>query len=545
MGIRVTSIIVLFALAYSALVANMYNLQIRKGKFYSDVAASQQELAGILTPKRGSIYFTDKDGVRVPAAINKEYPTAYAVPKEITDPAGTARVLSGVSDRSEDELVFALSKENDPFEPIAKSLTQEQILFLEEENITGVYIDTSSARFYPIGNVGAHLIGFSSISDNPVGVGVYGIERQYDEILRGTPGSTDGDKLTRPISGQDVYLTIDRNIQFQAENILEELISDYRAEGGTVIVQDPKTGKILAMTSKPDFDPNTYGEYGKSDIGVFLNPAVEAVYEPGSIFKVITMVSGFDSGKITPETTYVDTGQVTLNGRTIRNWDLKAYGQMTMARVIERSLNTGAVFAQRTMGQDVFYNYVVKFGFKEKKDIDLPGEIVGSLRPLEFDVRDINFATASFGQGISMTPISLISALSTIANDGVMMRPYVNRELEPQVVRRVVSEKASREIQEVMVAAVDKAVIPAINGFSVAGKTGTAQVPNFSTGGYTDEVINTYIGFAPAYDPEFVVLIKLDKPAGAPLAGLTVVPAFRELAQFIINYYGILPDNVN
>ena len=542
MGIRVTSIIVLFALAYSALVVNMYNLQIRKGKFYSDVAASQQELAGILTPKRGSIYFTDKDGVRVPAAINKEYPTAYAVPKEITDPAGTARVLSGVSDRSEEELVFALSKENDPFEPIAKSLTQEQISFLEEENITGVYIDTSSARFYPVENVGAHLIGYSSISDNPVGVGVYGIERQYDEILRGTPGSTDGDKLTRPINGQDIYLTIDRNIQFQAENILEELIGQYNAEGGTVIVQNPKTGEILAMASKPDFNPNNYGEF---DMKTFLNPAVEAVYEPGSIFKIITMVSGFDSGKITPETTYVDTGQVTFNGKTIRNWDLKTYGQMTMARVIERSLNTGAVFAQRTMGQDVFYNYIVKFGFKEKKDIDLPGEIVGSLRPLEFDVREINFATASFGQGISMTPISLITALSTIANDGVMMRPYVNRELEPQVVRRVVSEKASREIQEVMVAAVDKAVIPAINGFSVAGKTGTAQVPNFYTGGYTDEVINTYIGFAPAYDPEFVILVKLNKPAGAPLAGLTVVPAFRELAQFVINYYGILPDNVN
>ena len=320
MGIRVTLIITSFALMYSALVVNMYDLQIKKGNFYSDAAASQQELAGILDPKRGSIYFTDNDVVRVPAAINKEYPTSYSVPKEITDPIRTAKLLSSISDRSEEELIFALSKENDPFEPIAKNLTREQISFLEEKDIKGVYINSSSERFYPVENVGSHLIGFSSKSDNPVGVGVYGIERQYDKILRGTPGSTDGDKLTRPINGKDVYLTIDRNIQFRAENILEKLISKYNAEGGTVIVEDPRTGEILAMISKPDFNPNNYSEY---DIGTFLNPAVEAVYEPGSIFKVITMASGFDSGKITPDTTYVDLGEVTFNGKTIRNWNLK------------------------------------------------------------------------------------------------------------------------------------------------------------------------------------------------------------------------------
>lgn len=289
MGIRVTSIIVIFALAYSALVVNMYNLQIKKGKVYSDVAASQHELAGILAPKRGSIYFTDKDGARVPAAINKEYPRIYAVPSEIDDPERTAILLSQITKRSESELTAILSKEDDPYEPIEKRASDEQVSFIEGQELTGVYTGGKFDRFYPMENVSSHLIGYSSISDDQVGVGVYGIESQYDEILRGTPGFTEGDKLTRPISGQDIYLTIDRNIQFQAENILEKLISEYNAEGGTVIVEDPKTGKILAMVSKPDFNPNRYGEF---DIKTFLNPAVQAVYEPGSIFKVITMASG-------------------------------------------------------------------------------------------------------------------------------------------------------------------------------------------------------------------------------------------------------------
>lgn len=542
MGVRLSFLIGFFTLLYLALGANLFNIQVQKGAEYSAQAASKLEIAGILAPNRGSIYFTDRDGSRVPAAMNREYPTIYAVPKEIVDPLEAARLLAPISSRSEEELRIVLAKPDDPFEGISERPTDEEVAYAKGLGISGVRIGAGSARFYPLGRVASHLIGYSSTADDPVGVGIYGVERYYDAILRGIPGVTEGDKLIYPKDGADVYLTIDRNIQVQAEGILERLISEYKAEGGTVIVQNPKTGEILAMASKPDFDPNTYSAF---DVGLFLNPAVEAVYEPGSIFKVITMAAGIDSGKITPHTTYTDTGQVTLNGRTISNWDGKAYGTVDMTRVIERSINTGAVFAERTMGHDIFYDYLVKFGFKEKTGIDLPGETKGSLRPLENDARDINFATASFGQGISVTPIQLLTALSAIANDGVMMRPYVNAELGPKEIRRVISEETARQVQEMMVSAVEKAEIPAIRGYSVAGKTGTAQVPNFKTGGYTDDVINTYIGFAPAYDPAFVILIKLNKPLGAPLAGLTVVPAFRELAQFIINYYGIAPDNVN
>jgi len=542
MGFRITSIIILFTLAYSYLAFHLWQIQIKKGEVYRAQAASLHQLTGILLPQRGTIYFTDKDGGRIPAAINKEYPVIYAVPAEIKDPAAAARVLSQISGRSEAELRAVLSNKEDQYELIVKKASADKVELVKKSKLEGVYVTEEPYRFYPLKRLAAHLLGFISVAEEDFGVGRYGIEAYYNDRLMGVPGASKGDRVISPKNGGDLYLTIDRNIQFQAENTLDRLITRFGAVGGTVIVSDPKTGKILAMASRPDFDPNDYSQY---EIKRFLNPAVQSVYEPGSIFKVITMAAAIDAGKITPETTYVDTGSLTLNGKTIKNWDLKAHGRLTMTNVIEKSVNTGAAFAERALGHQAFYEYLVKFGFKEKRGIDLPGEIIGSLKPLEEDRRDIDFATASFGQGVSVTPIGLITAIGAIANGGNLMRPYLNAELEPQPIRRVISEEASRQVVQMMVSAVDKAEVAKIQGYNVAGKTGTAQVPNFATGGYTDEVINTYVGFAPAYDPKFIILLKMDKPAGAPLAGMTIVPAFRELAEFVINYYNIPPDRVN
>ena len=308
-----------------------------------------------------------------------------------------------------------------------------------------------------------------------------------------------------------------------------------------MIVQDPKTGKILAMAGYPNFDPNVYSH---SKVDYFLNPAVQAIYEPGSVFKIITMAAGLDSGKITPKTTYYDSGSLTLNGYTIKNWDLKAHGTKTMTEVIEGSINTGAAFAESKIGHDLFYNYLIKFGFDDATGIDLPGEIRGNLDNLKHDSRDINFATASFGQGVAVTPLLLVNAVSAIANGGVLMKPYIAADADPKVIRRVISSEAARAIIEMMVSAVKKAGVAQVPNYTVAGKTGTAQVPDFKSKGYADEYIHTYVGFAPAWDPKFVILIKLDKPQGVSLAGLTVVPAFKELAQFILNYYNIPPDNL-
>jgi len=546
MGIRITVLIVFFSLLYSSLIFKLYTLQIEERETYQAKAFFYHLAAGMLNPVRGSIYFTDKNNVSMPAAINKEYSIIYANPNGIENVPEAAQILSEISGRDKNELVDILSKKDDPYEPIVKKATEIQVnKILEYKSIRkdlekwfGVKYERS--RLYPLGMIASHLLGFVS-ADESVG-GAYGVEFYYNDRLKGKAGISEGDKLVNPAeAGEDLKLTIDLNIQREAEKILSVLVEKYKAQGGTAIVQDPKTGKILAMSNIPTFNPNSYGE---SEVGAFLNPATQAVYEPGSIFKIITMAAGLDAGKITPDTTYVDTGSLTLNGKTIKNWDLKAHGKITMTQVIEGSVNTGAVFAESTLGHDLFYSYLVKFGLKEKTNIDLPGEIVGSLRPLEVDKRDINFATASFGQGISVTPIGLLKTMSAVANHGVMMKPYVNVEKEPEMIGRVITEKASKEVIGMMVNAVNKAEIAKIRGYNIAGKTGTAQVPDFKYGGYTDEVINTYIGFAPAYDPKFIILLKMDKPLGAPLAGLTIVPAFRDLAQFILNYYNIPPDNL-
>ncbi len=521
------------------MIFNVYNLQIEKNDFYFKKAEALEKLSGAFKKPRKNIYFIDKNNNLAPAALNKEYPAVFAVPKEIAGNAAIyAKKLSPILNISAEELERKFNKPKNEYALLIQKASAEQIEEIKKLNLKGIYIKNELLRFYPFGDLASHLLGYvEPMEENG---GRYGAELYFNDLL----------------FDKNLTLTIDYNIQAQAEEILKKLIEKYRAEAGTVIVQEPQTGKILAMGSFPNFDPNNYSKFKVEN---FLNPAVEAVYEPGSVFKIITMAAGIDSGKITPETSYFDTGSITLNGRTIRNWDLKAHGKQTMTGVIEQSINTGSIFAQRTMGPDIFYNYLVKFGFNELTGIALPGEIKGKINNLKTG-KDIDFATASFGQGVSVTPIGLISAFSAIANDGVLMKPLISADEKPQVVRRVVSSETAKKIAKMMVSAVEKNKIAVISSYSVAGKTGTAFVPNFGGKGYTDQVINTYMGFAPASaetpasanasagksasKPAFTILIKLDKPYGSPLAGQTVVPAFRELAEFILNYYNIAPDRL-
>jgi len=538
-GGRLLLTILLMASLYASLIFNLYNLQIKNGKYYGARAASQQQLLGYLRATRGGIYFTDKSGDRIPAAVNKTYPVIFAVPKEIEDIEESSARLADMLGLEESKLRLMLGKKNDLYELLIKKASAEHIDKIQEAAIPGVYVDEEEYRFYPFGALASQVLGYvGSGSDDKV-VGRYGAESFYQNVLAGKAGKLDGDLLIRSTPGEDLELTIDRNIQARAEEILDNLVQKYSGVGGVVIVEEPKSGKILAMANHPFFDPNNYSA---SSIGSFLNQSVSAVYEPGSIFKIITMASGLDAGRITPETRFFDSGALTLNGKTIKNWDLKSHGSVTMTEVIERSINTGVAFAESRLGHENFYNYLVKFGFKEKTGIDLPGEVVGSLKTLEVNKRDINFATASYGQGVSVTPITLINSFSALANGGVLMRPYLTSDKAPLIVRRVVSEEAANLVTDMMVSAVKKAKIADISKYTVAGKTGTAQVPDFKNGGYSHEVINTYMGYAPATDPRFVILIRLDKPRNAPLAGETVVPAFRELAEFILNYYNVAPD---
>lgn len=513
--------------SYSALIANIYNLQINKGGYYSARAASQNRVRDFVDNRRGSIYFQDKNGNKIPAAINREYPVIYAVPAEISDADEASRLLSPIIKTEPEKIRNLLSKPNDFYELLLVKATNEQVDQIKALGLKGVYMDNETFRFYPFANLASQLLGFVGPSEEDRTIeGRYGVESLYNNLLK----------------EEDLALTIDRDIQAQAEKILRSVIEKYSAAGGTVIVQDPKTGKTLALGNYPNFDPNDYSE---SSLKNFLNPAVQFVYEPGSVFKVMTMAAGIDSGKITPETKFYDSGSLTLNGKTIKNWDLKAHGTVTMTNVIEESINTGAAFAEKKTGHDIFYNYLLKFGFDEATGIGLPGEVVGNLKNLKGGARDINFATASFGQGVSVTPIQLIAAFSAIANNGVMMQPYLVADDSPREISKVISEETAKQVTAIMTSAVNKAEVAKIPGYEVAGKTGTAQVPDFKRGGYSDDFIHTYVGFAPSSDARFTILIKVDKPRGVTLAGATVVPAFRELAQFVLNYYNIPADKPN
>ena len=528
MAFRFFVLTILFGLSYGLLGFNLYRLQIKEGNYYFERAQARSEFQAELELRRGQIFFTDRNNNTVSFALNRDYPVIFASPKEISNPYLTAEVLAPIIGWGEEKLQEALDNPNSLFRLLVDRATPNQISATRDMGLEGIYFDKKQYRFYPFGELASHLTGFVGVNtdyDEPVGL--YGIEKLHNGDL------ADGDS---------VNLTVDINLQSQAEQTLKELVLRFKASGGTVIIQEPITGKILALANDPDFDPNTYSEF---PVGNFLNPAVQYIYEPGSVFKPFTMAAGIDSGAITPETTYFDKGSVTLNGKIIRNWDKKAHGEITMSNVLEMSVNTGAIFAEQKTGHQSFYEYLKKFGFGEITALDLPDEAGGSLRNLERkDARAIDFATASFGQGTAVTPIQLITAFSVIANGGVLMQPYINSESEPYVVRRVVSGETARQVTAMIEGAVEKAAVAAIPQYRVAGKTGTAQIPDFERGGYTEEFIHTFVGFAPVSDPKFIILLKLDKPS-SPLAGLTVVPAFRELAEYVLNYYNIPPDRLS
>jgi len=526
---RLTFILGVLALSYVVLGWHVYDLQINNGNYY--LAQAEARANNNIAPlsKRGRIYINDKTGVRIPIAVNQNFPVAFTVPKEIKDPPKAAAAISKILNVDPKETAKVLAKGKDPYEPLLENqkISKDQAQAIKALALPGIYTEDKPFRFYPFGRLAAHVIGFvgPSNQDNSE-EGRYGIELIKNDWLK---------------DGGDIDLTIDRNVQAQAERILKNLVDRYRAAGGTVVVEEPKTGKIIALGNYPDFDPNNYSQ---ADIGTYLNPALQSVYEPGSVFKPITMSIGLDTGAITPDTTYYDSGKLELNGYTIRNWDLKAHGKTTMTEVIEHSINTGAAFAVRKIGREPFYNYLIKFGLDRKTGLELPGETHGNLSNLVDNPRDINFATASFGQGVAVTPMELISAFASIANDGVLMKPYIIETTGPEAVRRVISREAANKVTAMMVSAVRKARVAQIADYTIAGKTGTAQLPDFNRGGYSKDFIHTFVGFAPASDPRFVILIKIDKPQGVVLSGRTVVPAFRNLAEFLINYYSIPPDNL-
>ncbi len=536
MAYRFTIIVVFFLFAFTYLGFHLYQLQLVKGDYYYAQAESEQSSAASNNGNRGAIYFTDNNGNTLPAAIDQPFPMIYAVPTAVKNPATTAETFAPILNMPVATLKAIFSRPKDQYELLVNKADPAVAQRVTDLKVPGVYTEFEPERYYPLATVASQVLGYVGPNSSGTGEsGKYGLEKYYNSQLEG--GSSGG------TGGADLVTTIDPNIQIEAEKILDNLVKTTGATGGDVMVMDPKTGKILAIGGTPSFDPNSYSQFPISD---FLNTDVQGVYEPGSIMKVITMAAGIDSGKITPDTTYTDKGYVNVNGAHITNYNLTtegAYGDgTTMTQVIEHSINSGAIWAENATGNSIFLSYLKKFGLDQKTGIDLPGEVAGNTSQLTPNAPMVDWDTAAYGQGVAVTPVELVSAVAAIANGGTLMRPYINAALQPQQIRRVISTSTAQQVTQMMVDAVDLAQVAEINGYTMAGKTGSAYIPNPKGGGYLNMLTDSYIGFGPTSNPKFIAFIRLNTIPVTSLAAETVVPAWNQLAQWIINYYNIAPD---
>jgi len=551
--------ILIVAIAGLVLVRLFY-LQVIKHSFYTALAQNQHEFIEKLIPQRGEIFVQEKNNTWYPLAVNRNYQRVFLVPRDVKEKDEVAQKLAPLVEISPERILEKLKDPEDPYEPLKSKLDDNIAQEISNLSLAGVHLGTERLRWYPQGALAAHVLGFVGFRGNQR-VGQYGLEGYYEAELAGKKGFLRSErdalgrwlmlsdyKLEAAQDGANLYLTIDQNIQYVTEQKLREVMEKWQAAEGCAIVLEPKTGAIRAMASWPIFNPNDYNKVYSME--VFLNSCTQKLYEPGSVFKPITMAAGLDTNKISPETTYTDTGFVQIGGYVIRNAGTLSYGLSNMTKVLEKSINTGIVFVEKIIGNQVFKNYVEAFGFDRLLGVDLAGEVKGNLRNLN-ESREINFATASFGQGISVTPLAMAASIGAIANDGKLMRPFVLEKIvtaggreqitEPEVISQAIAPRTAGKLTAMLVSTVRNGYDKIrISDYFVAGKTGTAQIPG--EGGYTSETSHTFVGYAPAYNPKFLIFLKMEKPKGIIYASDSLAPAFSDLAQYILNYYELPPD---
>ena len=543
---RANLVLLLLFVFGAIIVERLFFLQIVNEGFYKALARGQQSMTTLAKGERGTVYLQDKSGNLYTLASNQRIPFAFVSPAEVVDQQKTAAKITEVLQLEQDTVLLKLQNSDSLFEPLKKHISETEVQQIRDLDLAGVYIGQEQTRSYPQATLAAHVTGFT----NHDGKGQYGIEEYYNSLLNGTEGIKRSVK--NPASyflhafsqdGQDIVLTIDYNIQSMAEILLERAKKNHDIEEGTIIVIDPMTGSILALANYPSFDPNAYSKV--QDFSLFQNSAVQKIFEPGSVFKPLTMASGIDAGKITPSTTYEDRGVVRIGGYKVLNYDERVWGTRTMTEVLEYSINTGAVFAEAATGHRIFLDYLSRFGLFEPTDIDLAGEVYSTNKELKKGY-EINYATASFGQGIEITPMQLVRAYSALANGGRLPTPHVVDQDMP-LSEPIISEKTASQVTVMLVSVTENGFGKSarIPGYYVAGKTGTAQIAYSALGekraGYSDKTVQSFIGYAPAFDPRFLILIKLNNPA-TKTAEYSAIPIFRDLAKYIIDYYQIPPD---
>ena len=547
------------------IVSRLFFLQVVSRAYYETLAERQHISSLDASVRRGSIYLREKDGSLFSAATTKSGYLLYVDPRKIKDAENAYAEISRIlPDLDKKDFLARASKTSDPFEAVAHRLDEEVAERIINLNISGVGISPEEWRFYPARDLASSVIGFAGYKGDDI-VGRYGIEYSQESILKGVEYYLDGrrtlagtfldwgKKLFPGVkSSGSAVLTIEPQTQLFLEKILDDAFIKWQAERAGAVIMDPQTGRIIAMASRPTFDPNRYGAVKSLD--VFINPAIEHVYELGSTFKPLTMAAGIDLGKISSASTYFDAGYLVIDGHRIENYDGKGRGTVDMQAVLNESLNTGAVFVMRQIGSESFTDYLRRFGLAEKTGIELPGEVAGNTANLESG-REIESATASFGQGIAVTPLAFLRAVSALANGGKLVRPFIVEKMlfdgapdvitEPQIKDGAIKPQTSEEITKMLVRVVDEALVGGVfknEHYSVAAKTGTAQMPNKSGPGYSDENIHSFFGYAPAYNAKFAVVMFLVKPHGARYASQTLTEPFMETMKFLLSYYNVPPD---
>lgn len=547
-----------FFVGFFLVIARLFYWQIVKAEEISVLGQSQYGGVIKISPQRGEIKTSDGFSI----AANRITYLTYVNPKEIKNKKQIGNLLAKNFDL--DEATVSASLSLDRFWVPLKTKVEPEIKEkIEAMNLPGVGFQQEFTRFYPEASMAAHLIGFVGKSEAGEDKGYFGLEGFYDRQLRGKVGVvletrdvfgkpilTKTNEKSRKSDGRNLILNIDRAIQFIVEERLKEGIKRYEAAGGMVVVMNPKTGGILSMTAFPAFDPANYQD---SPQDYYKNPLISNLFEPGSTFKPLVVSAAIEEKVVKPDTKCpICGGPFPIGGYQIRTWNNKYEKDSTIIDVVRRSDNVGMVFIGRSLGLDKLLNYFKKFGIGEMTGIDLQGEVAPGLKPKE-KWYPIDLATASFGQGISITPIELIAAFSAIANKGNRMEPHIVSkvetptgeviEIKPKVVDKPISEATAKVMTEILVNAVDKgeAKWAKPKGYRIAGKTGTAQIP---VAGHYDpnKTIASFIGFAPADDPKFLMLVVVDRPTTSIYGSETAAPLFFEIAKDILTYYNIPPN---
>ncbi len=553
-----------FFLFFFILVCQLYVIQIVKGGGYEEKANNQYVNPQYIF-NRGDIYFEDKNGKQISAGITRSGFQLTINPNLIENPQEVYAKLSAIIEIDKEDFFYRAEKD-DTYEVIKKHIVDDDLSQqIKNLELKGVFLELDKWRFYPGDNLASHVLGFVGYNENSL-EGIYGIEKYYNYLLNRKSKNLSINffaeiflNLNDVITGEnlekegDIVLTIEPTVQDYLESVLEETSKKWNTDLAGGIIINPNDGEIYAMGVFPDFDPNNFS---KAEKGVlFGNPLVENVYEMGSIIKALTIAIGLDTDVITAETTYNDTGTIVLNESRISNYDGKARGVVPVQEILNQSLNIGATFVEQEVGNELFAKYLLDLGFGEETGIDLPNETYGLVSNLKSS-RDIEYATASFGQGIAMTPIETVKALSSLANGGLLITPHLTKEIKYGVMssdkiyhasdKRIFKEETSKEISRMLSVVVDEALLGGTvksDDYNIAAKTGTAQIAKEDGRGYyEDKYLHSFFGYFPATKPEFLIFLYIIDPKEVKYASHTLTNPFMDIFKFLSNYYEVVPD---